>query len=82
VACRIQSLPQSLNLPEIKTLNLSANPINKFPESVFKYPTLENLKINSSSIRELPKEIDTLSNLQTLDLDKNKLSSGLPKGLG
>uniref|UniRef100_A0A7E4W854 LRRCT domain-containing protein n=1 Tax=Panagrellus redivivus TaxID=6233 RepID=A0A7E4W854_PANRE len=61
--------------PKLKTLNLNDNLISHISDDFFKgVKTVERLELSSNSIIQLP-NISTLSNLEYLNLDSNKIDS-------
>ncbi|MGB0861931.1 MAG: leucine-rich repeat domain-containing protein [Saprospiraceae bacterium] len=71
---QLEILPKEiLNYDCIHTFNLSRNSISKFPIEVFKMEKLKKIDLSDNSISKFP-SISETSNLETLNLNANKIS--------
>ena len=62
------------NCFELKTLNLYANKLVEFPQSILLFTKLESLNLRWNNISQIPKKISQLQNLKNLNLSTNKLT--------
>lgn len=72
-----------VNLPKLKTLNLSKNKFTNFPASILRIPRLQNLFLQQNHIRDsIPVTIDSLNSLVHFNISKNNFLGGVPAQLG
>ncbi len=73
--CNLKKIPSGLEtLLKIKTLDLSNNPIGTMP--ILNAQRLENLNLSNCDLAQYPMEVEKCySNLNTLDVSKNKIDS-------
>mmetsp|Transcript_3191 Transcript_3191/g.7323 ORF Transcript_3191/g.7323 Transcript_3191/m.7323 type:complete len:1274 (+) Transcript_3191:449-4270(+) len=83
--CLLFTLPKRWNLPQLKTLNLSCNMLQRFPDEeiltgIFQ---LEDLNLSNNKIKSvrIPSNPRVLGKLKNLDLSMNEISSS-PSNLG
>ena len=63
-----------LPLPNVISLNLSANNLEKLPDKLFKLTSLQSFYCSHNQLTVLPTEIGLLSQLQTFDCSHNQLT--------
>lgn len=64
----------------LTSLNLAGNPIQVFPEHIFRIKSLKTLILSSTDIQDLPANIGDLKHLEMIDLDGTNVSV-LPESL-
>jgi hypothetical protein len=74
-ACNMSSLPEEVAfLSQLRALNLSSNPLNKFPMGITKIVSLTNLTLTNCGLKTIPAQMADLANLEELVLSKNELT--------
>ena len=63
------------NCPNITYLNIGLNPIDKFPNAIFKLKNLEHFNMSYLNIDLIPNKILELEQLKTIDITGAKISN-------
>lgn len=83
IAGQIPSVLADINLPNLNSLNLSANKFTNFPSTITQLPLLQDLFLQENEIRDsIPSAIGELNNLVRFNISKNRFIGGVPSELG
>ena len=74
----VAELKKVATIPNLVSLNFSANKVAVFPVELLKLSTLTELDLGFGSIKTLPADIDKLKNLKRLVLSKNAITNFPP----
>lgn len=66
--------PELLQLTNLRSLDLSDNPIHSLPSEFSKLRNLKSLRMNNNQLNEFPMVLQSLTGLQELELDDNQIS--------
>jgi Leucine-rich repeat (LRR) protein len=67
-----KNVPLLSRLPNLKSLHLENDHLNKLPKNIFMLNQVESLYINNNDFKYLPEEVKTLKSLKFLDIHDNK----------
>ncbi|XP_072219129.1 PH domain leucine-rich repeat-containing protein phosphatase 1 [Leuresthes tenuis] len=76
-----QRLQQLQRFSRLRSLNLSNNHLDQFPQAICDIPTLTEVNLSCNYLASVPGSVGAMTNLQTFLLDGNSLSD-LPPELG